>query len=234
MAVAFLALFFVLSGSAVALKGHNKVLSDDIKNGQVKTADIKNNDVRGKDVRNNTLSGSDIAESKLGKVPSAGAADTATNANRAVAAGHADQADNATSATNAANAATADDAAALDGQSMTSYSFDLAAGESDSTTFGDVVISVDCVAGVANTDAANATTDAAILQGSYIDTDATPTHVISDTDFTSGDADDIGENGSGAGTASVSFDDGSVTSIEFAFQQSGGGCHYSGRIISDR
>ena len=40
MVVALIALFAALTGSAVALKGHNKVKSDDIKNGQVKTVDI--------------------------------------------------------------------------------------------------------------------------------------------------------------------------------------------------
>jgi hypothetical protein len=40
MVVAVIALFAALTGSAVALRGHNKVKSDDIKNGQVKTQDL--------------------------------------------------------------------------------------------------------------------------------------------------------------------------------------------------
>src|SRR5213592_3937201 len=40
MVVAVIALFAALTGSAVALRGHNRVKSDDIKNGQVKTPDL--------------------------------------------------------------------------------------------------------------------------------------------------------------------------------------------------
>jgi hypothetical protein len=119
MAVAFLALFLVLSGSAVALKGRNLVFSDDIRNGQVRTQDIRNSTVRGRDVRGNTLTGSDVAESRLGKVPSAGSADTAITAARANSAGSADSADTAASATTAANAG------AVDGQSMQPFSLEM-------------------------------------------------------------------------------------------------------------
>jgi len=40
MIIACVALFAALSGTAVALKGHNSVLSDDIRNGQVKRQDL--------------------------------------------------------------------------------------------------------------------------------------------------------------------------------------------------
>src|SRR5215216_4859238 len=40
MVVAMVALFAALTGTAAALRGHNRVRSDDIKNGQVKTRDL--------------------------------------------------------------------------------------------------------------------------------------------------------------------------------------------------
>jgi hypothetical protein len=90
MAVAFVALIAALSGSAIALPGSNGVNSGDIKNNSVKSADVKNNGLTGKDIRNgrvgsadvknNGLTGTDINEGSLGQVPSAAAADTATNA----------------------------------------------------------------------------------------------------------------------------------------------------------
>ncbi len=104
LAVAFVALLAALSGTAVALPGKNSVKKDDIASGAVNSSDIRNNAVtstdvrnstlRGRDVRNNSLTGADITgiqggdvtnesltgndinESTLGKVPSAGTADT--------------------------------------------------------------------------------------------------------------------------------------------------------------
>lgn len=55
----------------------------EIKNNAVGTKDLTNNDVRGRDVRNNTLTGADVNEARLGKVPNAGAADTAASATNA-------------------------------------------------------------------------------------------------------------------------------------------------------
>ena len=91
MAVAFTALLIALSGTAIALPGTNTVDSGDIRTGGVKTRDlgrnavtspkVRNSSLRGGDVRNETLTGLDIDESTLGKVPSAGAADSATTAN---------------------------------------------------------------------------------------------------------------------------------------------------------
>jgi hypothetical protein len=76
MVVALTALFIALGGvsygAAVVITGKQ------IQNNTVGTKDLKNNDIRGKDVRTNTLTGRDIKESKLGKVPSAGTADNAT------------------------------------------------------------------------------------------------------------------------------------------------------------
>jgi hypothetical protein len=74
LVISVVALFCSLGGVGYAAA---TIGSAQIKNNSVKTADIKNNDVRGKDVRKNTLTGADILESKLGKVPSAGTADSA-------------------------------------------------------------------------------------------------------------------------------------------------------------
>lgn len=81
------AIFIALGGTAAALPGSNSVRSDDIVNGQVRTADIGSGAVRPADlaagsvgtaaVGDNALSGADIAESTLGIVPSA---TSATNA----------------------------------------------------------------------------------------------------------------------------------------------------------
>lgn len=65
---------------------------------QISGSQIRNHTVTGKKLVNNTLTGTQIAESSLGKVPSAAAADTATSA------GHATSADNATNATTATTA----------------------------------------------------------------------------------------------------------------------------------
>jgi len=90
MALAFVALLAALSGTALALPGTNSVQSNDIKRNAVtspkikknavRSSDIKKGAVRSSDVKNNRLTGSDVDESKLGKVPTAGSADTATAA----------------------------------------------------------------------------------------------------------------------------------------------------------
>lgn len=72
-------------GTAYALDGHNTVFSDDIVNGEVKTADIGDGQVRsvdvandttgfalrGADVANGSLTRADVDESTLGLVPEA-------------------------------------------------------------------------------------------------------------------------------------------------------------------
>src|SRR3954464_8966190 len=47
--VAYVALFFALTGSAAALTGQNTVFSDDITNGEVKSADIGGGEVKSPD-----------------------------------------------------------------------------------------------------------------------------------------------------------------------------------------
>lgn len=221
----------------MALKGHNKVLSDDIKNGQVKSADIRNNDVRGRDVRTNTLTGSDIAESKLGKVPSAGTADTAasaTNAQNAANATNAGHANTAASAESADTSTSADDAGAVDGQTI--EIFDISVPPDDpSETFdsGGVELTANCAGGASNIHARNTSGTGGLFQSAW--NNNAGAHAVPDENFTFGDADNVGDAGSGAGTASVTFNDGTIATIISAYQdaaQTGDNCRYWGRVIS--
>jgi hypothetical protein len=80
-AIAYVALFFALTGTAIALPGHNSVFSDDIKDDQVKAADIRENAVGSSELRTNavgspvvrdeSLTGADINDAAL---PTSGAA----------------------------------------------------------------------------------------------------------------------------------------------------------------
>ena len=102
MVIALIALFVSLSGVSYGVATgfidsreikNNEVRSLDIRNNQVRTRDLRNNEVRGIDIRNstiqgrdvalNTLTGDDVREDTLGKVPSAGTADSATTAGSA-------------------------------------------------------------------------------------------------------------------------------------------------------
>ncbi|HET8820793.1 MAG TPA: hypothetical protein VFM57_04540 [Thermoleophilaceae bacterium] len=102
MVIALIALFVSLSGVSYGVATgfidsreikNNEVRSLDIRNNQVRTRDLRNNEVRGIDIRNstvqgrdvalNTLTGDDIREDSLGKVPSAGIADSASTAGSA-------------------------------------------------------------------------------------------------------------------------------------------------------
>jgi hypothetical protein len=58
--IAYLALFFALTGTAVALPGTNTVFSDDIANGQVKSADIANGKVSTADIGDSQVKNADI------------------------------------------------------------------------------------------------------------------------------------------------------------------------------
>jgi hypothetical protein len=100
--VACLALFVSLSGVSYGVATgfidsreikNNEVRSVDLRNNQIRSRDIRNNEVRGIDIRNSTVQSRDIAinavqgvdvkEDTLGKVPSAGTADSATSATSA-------------------------------------------------------------------------------------------------------------------------------------------------------
>src|SRR4051794_33328652 len=64
--VGYIAIFlFAMSGTAIALDGSNTVFSDDIVNGQVKSADIGNQQVQSVDVKDETLTGADVANQSL-------------------------------------------------------------------------------------------------------------------------------------------------------------------------
>lgn len=67
MAVALLALFMAMGGSAYALV----VTSGSIKNNTIRSVDVRNGSLLGKDVRKNGVGGGAIKESTLGTVPGA-------------------------------------------------------------------------------------------------------------------------------------------------------------------
>jgi hypothetical protein len=102
LVISLIALFVSLSGVSYGVATgfidsrelkNNQVRSVDLRNNDVRTRDLRNNEVRGIDIRNstvqgrdvalNTLTGDDVNESRLGKVPSAAAADSATSATTA-------------------------------------------------------------------------------------------------------------------------------------------------------
>ena len=61
--IAYVALFFALTGgTAFALTGSNTVFTDDITNGQVKSADIGADEVKSPDILNNGVKTADIAD----------------------------------------------------------------------------------------------------------------------------------------------------------------------------
>ena len=105
LVISLIALFVSLSGVSYGVATgfidsrelkNNQVRSVDLRNNDVRTRDLRNNEVRGLDIRNstvqgadvalNTLTGDDINESRLGKVPSAAAADSAGSATTATTA----------------------------------------------------------------------------------------------------------------------------------------------------
>jgi hypothetical protein len=111
MAVAVVALIVAMTGVTYAAGGvdavisglkANSVGSKQIKNKQVKHVDIGKNSVHGDNICPDCVGGREVKEKLLGKVPSAGTADLATNAN------HATNADAATHAQRADSAATVD------------------------------------------------------------------------------------------------------------------------------
>src|SRR5436190_8334803 len=119
--MATLAVFLVLGGgtalasyvvSSNSQVGPNTISGHKPPSG--KHANLIPGSVNGQDVADNSLRGADINESTLGKVPSASAPDSATNAHNATNANHATNADNATQATNA-NTLNGKSAAELEG-----------------------------------------------------------------------------------------------------------------------
>ena len=99
LVISMIALFVSLSGVSYGVATgfidsreikNNEIRSLDIRNNQIRTRDLRNNEVRGIDIRNstvqgrdialNTVTGEDVREDTLGKIPSAGTADSATTA----------------------------------------------------------------------------------------------------------------------------------------------------------
>jgi hypothetical protein len=75
MAVALLALFMAMGGSAYALV----VTSGSIKNNTIRSADVRNGGLLGKDVRRDGIGGRAIKESTLSTVPAAVVAEGSTH-----------------------------------------------------------------------------------------------------------------------------------------------------------
>lgn len=83
--IACLALFISLGGVSYGV-ATGFIDSREIRNNTIRTQDLRNNDIRGRDIRNSTIKGRDVAfntlttadinESRLGKVPAAGNADS--------------------------------------------------------------------------------------------------------------------------------------------------------------
>lgn len=149
--VSSVCLFLVLGGgTAVALTGTNTVLTDDIKNGEVRNPDLRNgavsnaklgnNSVNGGKVAAESLGGGDLAgdsvmgddvnEGSFGQVPTAA---FATNAGAATTANSAGSANSATTASNANNAAFASNSDRVDGLHARTLSWDVAEGASGKT-----------------------------------------------------------------------------------------------------
>jgi hypothetical protein len=105
--MATIAVFVVLGGGAYAATElpRNSVGAAQIKRSAVTRSKIARNAVVGSKVKNDSLTGADVAESTLGKVPQAAAADNATHAASADNATHAASADSATHAASADTAA---------------------------------------------------------------------------------------------------------------------------------
>jgi hypothetical protein len=99
LVIACIALFVSLGGVSYGVATgfidsreikNNTIRSKDVRNNTLRTFDVRNNEIRGFDIRNSTIQGRDVAfdtitgadvsEGSLGKVPSAGTADSATTA----------------------------------------------------------------------------------------------------------------------------------------------------------
>lgn len=144
--VAGIALFIALGGSAYAV-GKNTVGTKQIKNNAVTAKKIKNNAITTSKVKNGAITGSKVKLSSLGKVPSAGTADTAASATTAT---------------------TADEAATLTGQKNVFVK--IPAGQSvELVKYGQVSITAKCTVNNVGNDIVEAfgstTADGAVLGG---------------------------------------------------------------------
>ncbi len=94
LVISLIALFAALGGTSYAV-ATNSIDSREIKNGTIQGKDLKNRSIQGTKIQQDKIGGNAVKESTLGKVPSAGTADSAANAGRANTAGSADNATNA-------------------------------------------------------------------------------------------------------------------------------------------
>jgi hypothetical protein len=102
--ISIIALFVALGGSGYAAV---KINGKNVKNRSIAGTKLKNRTISGAKVKKDTLTGTELNESKLGKVPNAIKADSATTAGSAGTASSATTAGSATSAASAGTAAAA-------------------------------------------------------------------------------------------------------------------------------
>lgn len=222
MAVAFLALFLVLGGSAVALKGKNRVDSGDIKNNTIRGKDVRNRTLTGKDVKDDRLTGADIDESSLDKVPLAGAADSATSS---------------TTATTAAAAATAGNASAVSGQAVRKFSLQLASNAAavEPVNVGGLKLTASCPSGnpTLNVSETAAATNFITIEGK----DAVGGDFVNTGDFSGTELTPQAFTATeGAGNADIGWLDGRAATIAFGYRDDGftaaGDCTFFGHVLA--
>jgi hypothetical protein len=106
-----------------------------------------------------------------------------------------------------------------------------------SVTVGGVGLVATCASGNTKLETHNASAQSAAIEAGIISDQGGPpsAHQFNDEAFTSDDADDVAQGGSGTGMAVVVFVDGAVTTIDYGFQdalQTSSGCRFFGRAIS--
>jgi hypothetical protein len=228
LVISLIALFVALGGTgyaAVKLNGKN------IKSKSISGTKLKNRTITAGKVKKDGLDGSVIAESKLGKVPSAGTADSATTATTATSAGTASFASSAGNANSTA------------GLSLRRFSYDTTGGSDvELASLGGLRLSVTCTG--ATLDKVTATNVSGVLgklTAASIKYNAANTidNTQFDLDFNASEAHDVikGDattpDGSGQLTH-VEFvnDNGSVASANLTGTSgTGGNCAVSGTIV---
>lgn len=91
LVIACIALFISMGGVSYGLATgfidtreirDNTIRTQDLRNNDIRAVDIRNSTIGSRDVAPNSMTGSDVAESKLGRVPSAATADSASDASK--------------------------------------------------------------------------------------------------------------------------------------------------------
>jgi hypothetical protein len=209
LVISLIALFLSLGGVSYGVATgsinsreikNNDVRSRDLRNNQIRTFDLRNNEIRGIDIRNstvqgrdvalNTLGGDDINESRLGTVPSAA------------------QADSATSAATAGSATTAGSVGGVRLQKI-AYAAQAGTGFTSVLDFGGLRLEASCDAPAELVLRAN---PAAGLANSELEANV---FVASDTNFDPGDNTPIDEGlGPSNGTIAFAGSDGAVVTVQ--------------------